>query len=394
MGCAVLFHGPGQPLEIVTTRVPKPCGAEVLVRITACTLCRSDLHTHAGRRTEPTPLILGHEIVGRIEAFGPDAPRQDARGVTASVGSRITWALTVGCGNCFYCTADLPQKCTHLYKYGHHRAASSFPTGGGLADYILLVPGTTWFHLSDSLPDAIAAPANCATATAAAILRSAQSSLSPLPLEGEGRAGGYDRNSNAKAAPSTGLNGQLSDRSVLVLGAGILGVTACAMARVAGATVVLACDPDPRSRQRALMFGATATCSADPSEVQACVAAATNGRGVDVALELAGAASSVQLGLEVVRIGGTLVLAGTVAPTPAVSLDPEAVVRRLLTIRGVHNYHSRDLGTAIDFLARHGSNLPFASLIGGEYALDDVEQAFASAHAQPGLRVLVRGATA
>ena len=115
----------------------------------------------------------------------------------------------------------------------------------------------------------------------------------------------------------------------------------------------------------------------------------TQGRGADVVLELAGVATSVASALTLVRTGGTLVLAGTVLPTAAVPLDPEQVVRRMLTIRGVHNYHPRDLVTALDFLAGPGRAFPFDSLIAGEYPLEQAEEAFACAHSRPGVRVVV-----
>src|SRR5262249_42675864 len=142
---AVHFHGPGRPLEIVTLPVPEPRGEELLVRVSRCTLCRSDLHTHAGRRTELTPCVLGHEIVGRIEAFGPGTRRCDAAGTAVSVGDRATGAIAVGCGRCFFCAEALPQKCERPYKYGHQRATAERPFGGGLADFVVLVPGTAWF---------------------------------------------------------------------------------------------------------------------------------------------------------------------------------------------------------------------------------------------------------
>jgi alcohol dehydrogenase len=108
-----------------------------------------------------------------------------------------------------------------------------------------------------------------------------------------------------------------------------------------------------------------------------------------VVLELAGVAESVDAGLALVRTGGVLVLAGTVAPVGNVGLDPENVVRRMLTIRGVHNYHPRDLEAALTFLAGPGRNYPFESLVAAEYPLDQAEQAFAHAHSHPGVRVAV-----
>jgi alcohol dehydrogenase len=335
---------------------PSPRGAELLVRVTCCTLCRSDLHTHSGRRHEATPTVLGHEIVGRIEAFGTEASRSDSRGLPASVGDRVSWAAAVGCGQCFFCAEDLPQKCERLYKYGHVQATRERPWGGGLADVVVLTPGTAWFRVPDEVSDRAAAPANCATATVAAMLRHA---------------------------------GSVAGRRVLVLGAGVLGVTACAMAREAGAHAVLASDPEPACRERAAAFGATHTFPAGPDELAAHVAETTHGRGADVVLELSGSPAAVTEGLSLVRTGGVLILAGTVAPVGSVGFDPESVVRRMLTIRGVHNYHPRDLESALAFLAGPGRGYPFESLVAAEYPLDQAEQALAHAHAHPGVRVAV-----
>jgi alcohol dehydrogenase len=272
-----------------------------------------------------------------------------------AVGSRVTWALTVGCGGCFFCAADLPQKCERLYKYGHQHIAADRPTGGGLADSVLLVPGTFWLHVPDALPDAVAAPANCATATAAAALR----------------AGG----------PGAG-------RTVLILGGGVLGVTAAAMARTAGAAAVLVGDPVAACRDRARQFGATH--AFPPGEaLTAGTQELTAGRGADLVLELAGVPGTVEVGLALTRTGGTLILAGTVAPGGAVVLDPEQVVRRLLTIRGVHNYHPGDLAAALDFLAGPGQAYPWETLVAATYPLGRAEEAFAEAHRRPGVRVAV-----
>ena len=354
MARGVLFHGPNRPLELVDAPTPTPRGAELLVRMTCCTLCSSDLHTHAGRRTVPTPTVLGHEIVGRIEAFGSAAARHDFRGAALEVGVRISWSVAAGCGDCFFCADGLPQKCATLFKYGHERVEPGRPFAGGLADYVVLQPGTAVLRVPDRLSDSAAAPANCATATVAAVLRTA---------------------------------GPIAGRSVLVFGAGMLGLTACAMARAAGASAVLVSDPDDARRRRALAFGATDAFAPEESAVR--LGAITGGRGADVTLELAGVAAAVEAGLALMRIGGTLVLAGTVLPTPRVSFDPEALVRRMLTIRGVHNYAPGDLAAALDFLDGAGNAYPFADLVGRSFPLAEIEAAFAFAHEHPGKRVAV-----
>jgi alcohol dehydrogenase len=349
---AMLFTGPGEPLRAVPQCTAPPRGGEIRVRILCCTLCKSDLSTFSGHRREATPTILGHEVVGTIEAFGPDASHRDAEGRACAPGERITWAVVANCGSCEFCSLGLPQKCERGLKYGHHAANPDSPDGGGLAETITLAPGTAWFRIPDGIPDAVAALANCSMATAVAVLEAA---------------------------------GELKDRSVLVFGSGLLGLIACAMAKGRGAASVIALDPDAGSRERSLRFGASA--ALNPLEGD--WTSSLPERGCDIALELAGRSETVALGLKHIRVGGTLVLAGTVSPTPAVPLDPQTMVRRMLTVKGVHNYRPDHLGTALRFLGTAGRNHPWDSLIAGSFPLQAAEAAFAAALANPGRRIAV-----
>lgn len=351
---AAVFTAAGAPHELRELAVPEPQGREVLVRVTACTLCGSDLHTLAGRRQTAVPTILGHEVLGRIERFGGEASRVDWAGQPLREGDRVTWAVAAHCGACFYCRRDLPQKCQRLFKYGHEPLRSGRELSGGLAEFCLLVAGTDLFRVPDGLPDEAACPANCATATAAAVLEAA---------------------------------GPLAGRTVLVLGAGMLGLSAAALARRAGAAEVVCVEVNPARRALAEAFGASRVAS--PDEAAQVVAAATGGHGADAALELSGASAAVESGLARLRVGGTLVLAGAVFPTPPVPLEPETIVRRCLSLRGVHNYAPRHLQTAIEFLTTAGA-YPFASLVEGWFGLAEVERAIAHARAAAALRVGVR----
>jgi alcohol dehydrogenase len=356
MGRAVLFHGPQSPLEIVSHPEPTLREGELLVNVLACTLCRSDLHSHAGRRPVETPTILGHEIVGTIAAFGPNALRTDMSGQTAEVGDRVTWSIVIGCGDCVFCRLDLPQKCERLFKYGHEAIAQDRFVGGGLADRVVLLPRTSWLKLPAQISNEVAALANCAAATAAALLRSA---------------------------------GGVANQNVLIIGAGVLGSIACAMASAAGARRILAVDSNPGMRERAPRFGATQALDPMTEDLLSKVRNGTDVVGADVVFELAGSGASVEHSLRLVRTGGTVVLAGTVSPGNAIAIEPEGLVRRMITVRGVHNYHPQDLVAATEFLAGAGRAFPLEQLIHASYPLDRAAEAFSEAHLIPGARVVV-----
>ncbi|MFF5084613.1 zinc-binding dehydrogenase [Actinoplanes sp. NPDC000266] len=305
----------------------EPAAGEVLVRVDLATVCGSDLHTVAGHRSSPAPGVLGHEQVGTVVAAGD--------GASVRAGERIAWSVTASCGRCARCRRGIPQKCFELRKYGHEPLDEKRPLTGGFASHCLLWPGTTVVKVPDDVPDEVAAPAGCATATVAAAVRAG------------GSVGAGDR--------------------VLVTGAGMLGLTATAMLARRGAHVITA-DPDPARREQARQFGA-AEIADGTEEID----------GIDLAVELSGATTAVRTALDSLTIGGTLVLAGTVSPGPAVPLDPERTVRRLLTVTGVHNYTPADLRTAVDFLAGSHHTYPFATLVSAPYPLHRLDEAFTNA---------------
>lgn len=341
-GRIALFTGPGKPIGICDVPVPEPQGGEILVRVRACTLCGSDQHTIHGRRATPVPTVLGHEIVGSIVLFGASASRADILGQPLRVGDTITWSIVASCGDCFYCQRSLPQKCERAIKYGHERVDSGRTLAGGLADYCLLVSQTSVVKVPDELSPERICPANCATATIAAGLE---------------------------------LLGDLSGRSVLVLGAGMLGITATCWLRVLGAGKIVVCDHNQNRLTRAEEFGADDTCC--PRDLPTVVQAATAGYGVDALLEVTGSPAAFMASLPLVRMGGTIITIGSVFPAPPVPLDLEMIVRRCLTLRGVHNYAPRHLIAAVQFLG--ASTAPFESLVGAWFPLDKVNEAVLAA---------------
>ncbi|MDB5348214.1 MAG: phosphonate catabolism associated alcohol dehydrogenase [Schlesneria sp.] len=349
---AAIFDGTPGAIEVRDLPLPELHGAEMLVRVLGCTLCGSDLHSFDGRRSVPIPTILGHEIVGEIVAFGETASRRDFAQRELTVGDRITWAIVASCGDCFYCQRDLPQKCLRSVKYGHEIVRPGQELLGGLAEHCLLVHGTAVVRLPSDLPLSVACPANCATATIVAALEAA---------------------------------GPLENRNVCIFGAGMLGLTACAMARCQGAAIVVCVEPDAARRQRALKFGATHV--SDCVDLAAMTRQAGLQHGFDAVLELSGHPSAFDAAWPLIRTGGTLVLVGSVFPAAPVPLSFEQIVRRQLTIRGIHNYAPRHLLTAVEFLSRHHHDYPFAELVTQWVPLTSIADAFQLAKDPGAIRI-------
>ena len=320
----------GSEFAIRQFDLPIPAVGEAVVEIDLATVCGSDLHTVSGLRHGPHPSILGHEAVGRIVALGPGG-RTDERGEPLAVGDRVVWGVTASCGDCDRCLVGHTAKCRHLAKTGHEPLNGAWPLSGSYATHLLVHRGLAVVRVPETVSDAAAAMSACALATVMAC---------------------------AEAA------GDLVGRRVVVSGLGMLGLTACAVASESGAAHVEGRDPDAARRAQALAFGADSVM--DP-------AADTAPDLCDVAIELSGAAAAVTAAIDLVDIGGRVVLAGSVAPQGTVPVDPERLVRGLITVVGVHNYEPRHLRRAVEFLSAH-PEYPFGSVIAEPVRLDELPE--------------------
>ncbi|UNK71530.1 alcohol dehydrogenase catalytic domain-containing protein [Microbacterium sp. H1-D42] len=344
---AMAFIAPEQPHEPIAVPGVALAADDVLVAIEMSTICGSDVHTVHGRRSAPAPLVLGHESVGRVIAIG-SAGVDAADGTPVRIGDRVVWSVTVSCGRCDRCTTGLTQKCRELGKYGHERIAPHRELTGGFASHAQLRRGTTIVRVPETLPAAVLAPASCATATAwAAVQRG---------------AAGRD----------------LSGMRVRVYGAGLVGLSAAAIAESQGAIVDVA-DPNPLRRAAAERFGAVSA-EAIPAAVHPeTVHPETVHPEPEIVIEASGHA--VAQAAADVAVGGTVVLVGSVFPADPVPLDAESLVRRMITITGIHNYTGADLADAVSFLAVRGRAYPFAEVVGTVHPLVDLDAALRAASA-------------
>lgn len=344
-GFAMVFNEVNTPFTSYTTPLPELRGGEALVEVMYTTICSSDLHTFYGRRNSPAPSILGHEIMGKLVAVGPGGV-QDHNGSDLHINDIITWAVYACDHSSKMAQRGIPQKSPDLFKYGHEKLNDGKGSlSGGFATHCHLRAGTAIFRLPPELSPKEAAPLNCTHATVAGAIR---------------------------------LAGSLMDKNVLIIGAGMLGLSACTMSREAGAAKVWAMDISAERQQRALEFGADAVLHAELGIVEVAGLVRQAG-GIDVVIETSGAPSAIEKGLELLNIGGIAVWVGAVFPQRDLAVNAEKIVRNILTIKGLHNYTPTDLATAIEFVAAHRHKYPFEQLVARDFPLTQLDQAFEAA---------------
>ena len=350
------FHGVGIPFEVC--EMPVAATPDTLfVRVSLATICGSDLHTVSGRRGAETPCVLGHEVVGTVAA---PTHLRSATGEMLREGDRITWSLTTSCGTCDYCAnRNLPQKCETMFKYGHARSEGADAFSGGFATHILLRPGTSIYHIPDTMTDQEAVPINCALATVV--------------------------NGLANIGTHPG-------ETAVIHGAGMLGIYATCYLQEKGYEGVIVVDTNESRLEIAKRFGATHTFNPNKTsvmEIDAALKKLTNGRGPNLGVEVSGATIGIPNLITWLAIGGRCLTLGYVYPNANITVDAHQLVTKCVTLRGVHNYHHTILGDAIRFVKEHRTRYPFAELIGETYQLADIDTAFEQAMRQEALRIAI-----
>ena len=337
----------GQPLTIEEVPLPTdlPAGA-ALVRITRTTLCGTDAHLWQGALPFVSlPIILGHEMVGEVVALGPDADR-DALGRPIAVGTRLVWSEAT-CGHCHGCAVlREPVLCADR-GYGFRQRADRWPhVIGGLAQHAYLPPGAARLVVPDTIPDTWAASAGCAVKTV---------------LRAFGNAGGV--------RPGA---------TVVVQGAGPLGLFGTAVARASGAGQVITVGGPDHRLALATRWGADVTLSVDeipdPDERVARVEELTGARGADLVLDFAGSPSANREGVLMCAPRGRHVVVGLAGPG-ALPIPLDVVMSREIQVIGSLNGDVSDLARSLDFLAAFAGRFDWDAIFGQPVGLAGADQA-------------------
>jgi S-(hydroxymethyl)glutathione dehydrogenase/alcohol dehydrogenase len=289
MRAAVLRSIPGE-LTIEEAAIDAPARREVLIRTAAAGLCHSDLHFIEGKYPHPTPLVLGHESAGVVEAVGPDV-------TYVKPGDHVITCISSFCGQCEFCLSGRPSLCD---KIGLDRAPDAPPrlTLGGsrceqfarLASFAeqLLVDERAVVKIREDMPLDRAALIGCGVTTGVgAVFRT------------------------AKVEPGS---------TVAVIGCGGIGLNCVQAALLAGASRVIAIDTNGMKLKMAEQFGATdlvdATAGDPVGQVMALLPGAPSfgspGGGVDYAFEAIGLKQTAEQAFAMIKKGGTATVIGMI----------------------------------------------------------------------------------
>jgi L-iditol 2-dehydrogenase len=349
-GKAAVFFGPGKRFEIRDVRIPDVEPDAVLIRVSLANVCGSDLHFWRGDAPLRLPedgWIFGHEMTGRVARLGARV-RSDSLGRPLAEGDRVAYTYFYPCGRCYACLNKEPAACPT--KIERPVGPSQFPHfHGAFAEYYYLRPGGAIFKVPDSLPDALVAPVNCALCQV--IYGLARAGL---------RFGG----------------------TVVIQGAGGLGVQAAAVAKDMGAALVIVVDQIPGRLELAKAFGADHTIDLrempERKDRVARVRKLTGGVGADIACDFVGFPQVIPEGIEMLRSGGTYLEIGTISRGHKVELEPSLLVWGSKSIVGVIQYDPWVIPRALDFLVRNRQRWPFDRLISHTYPLERINDAFAA----------------
>lgn len=293
---SVVLERFGAPVEVREVGEPGP-GLGVAVQYGG--VCGTDVHLQAGRLPIRIPIVLGHEGVGRVESVAPGF-EHDALGAALNVGDRVAWASSIACGTCFYCRdAQEPTLCERRTVYGITRS-------GSWSEVVALEPGTTVVRLSEEQPSEAVIALGCAGPTVVHGL------LHVAPVR--------------------------TGESVVVQGAGPVGLAAAMYAQLAGADPVIVIGAPERRLALAASMGVGHE-RLDIEELDAArrlarVHELTGGRGADLVIECTGVPAAVSEAFDLARPAGRILVLGQYTDHGPTPLNPHLITRKQLSVLG------------------------------------------------------------
>lgn len=328
---AIVYYAP-KDIRIETIPIP-PCGdADIRVKVDACAVCGTDLkaYKHGNPRIN-APLVIGHEFTGIVETMGGKV-----KGF--SFGDRVVMAVAVSCGQCYYCRKGWHNLCINV-------ASISYSYPGGMAEYITL-------------------PAKA--------LKNGDVVKVPKGVKAEHAALAEPISCVVNAAENCDIQ---PDDTVVVIGAGSMGIINACVAREFGARKIILVNRSEPRLKRAESFGFDLLVNSETQNVVQIVFDETDGIGADVVIVAAPAVKPQEDALDLVRKRGTVCLfASLPVGQNMLSLDSRKIHYGEVRVVGTSDSTSRQVKKAVEMLS--GNRLPADKLATHVLALDDIFTAF------------------
>lgn len=333
-----------EEIQIKEHEVPEPGPDGILTEVVRANVCGSELHIWKGLHPEVKEGVLGHEALCRVSELGENVDT-DYAGEPVAEDDLIASAYFITCRKCAACQRGQFNLCENAYENWSKPPEEPPHFHGTFGTHYFVHPDQYFYRAPEGLDPGIAAGANCA--------------LSQVLY-------GIDE------------IGVASDDTVVVQGAGGLGLNAIAVANERGAETIVVEGVD-RRLDRAEAFGVDHTVDFreyDTVEARAQrVAELTGGVGADVGIEVAGVPAAFAEGIHLVRKGGRYLEMGNVSPGQMADFDPGLLTRRSIRIESAVRYDPWYLRTALAFLDDHADDYPYDRLIDTEFDLLDAGEA-------------------
>lgn len=346
-GRAAIYHGFDKGFTIEELPVPEVEPGGILVRVTAASICGSDLHFWRGDTKFPPdrlPRIPGHEFCGYVHTLGNGVSTDSLRRPLKE-GDRVAFAFNFPCMRCYHCVRGEFHVCEYRWRRNVRYTLKEYPyCDGGFAEYFYLQPGHWVFKIPDELPDEAVAPVNCAMAQVTFALNQA---------------------------------GIRTGDTIVIQGAGGLGVYAAAIAHELGAGKVISIDGQKPRLDLVRQCGATLTI--DISEIKTSeervqmVRDLTENIGADFVMEVTGVPQAIPEGLAMVRKGGTFIEIGQTLQVTTLTGLPN------LRILAFQHYNPWVLPACLDFLVRTRDKYALTRIVSHKFPLEKINEAFETA---------------
>lgn len=342
-------------LETWDVEISPPEAGGALVRVVIGGVCGSDVHILTGEAgIMPFPIILGHEGVGRIEKLGPGVA-SDYAGVPVSEGDLVYWAPIALCHRCHSCTVLEETPCENSQFFEHARK----PNWGSYADYAWLPNGLAFFKLPDGADPLAVAALGCALPT---VLR------------------GFDRCGPIRVG-----------ETVVVQGAGPVGLSAVLVAKLAGASEIIVIDTFDERLDTAKSLGATATLNLSESGEarKEAIYSRVGHLGPDVVIEAAGALPAFPEGVDIAGNHGRYIILGLWGAIGTRPVSPRDLTLKNLTIAGATFPKPKHYYGAMHLAARVQDEVPLSRLISHRFSIEQAPEALAAVKSGEAIKAVI-----